>query len=303
MRSLLLFFALSVPVAAQQQCDSRNDDGTLVNNVTTGGPNLLLGMRLVAQSAFTVAAVQVETGLQTGPGTMAIWSHDAVNDRPGSNVSGDGSYAQCPVIAWQGAVLPTPVSLTQGQVFWVVWGMPNGSRTPWSTNPVGDVPYRGSFDGGATWNGQNNGALPWPPKPYKIRLFCPYQTNPIVSVGQGKTGTAGVPVTEVTGWPALGNELDVLLKNAAPASPAVLAVGTPGQFQIPGLADIYVTPVLTVAVTTSGTAGRGSGNAGLPLLIPRTGARGFPLALQWFVLDTQALNGLAHTDGTQTVIN
>lgn len=302
MRSLIILtLALSLP--AQQRCDARNDDGTLVNNVTTGGPNLSIGMRLTAQTSYTIAAVQVQTGLQTGAGSMAIWSHDAVNDRPGSNISGDGAYSQCRVISWQGAVLPTPVPVTTGQVFWVVWSMPNGSRTPWSTNTVGDVPYRGSFDGGLTWNGQNNGAQPWPAKPYKIRLFCPYATNAFQHVGQGKTGAVGVPVTEVTGWAAQGNEIDVNLKSAAPASPAVLAVGTPAQFQIPGLADVYVNPVFTVAVTTSGTAGRGSGDAGLPLLIPRAGASGFPLAVQWFVLDALALNGLAHTDGTQVVIN
>ncbi|MEZ5964692.1 MAG: hypothetical protein R3F56_12660 [Planctomycetota bacterium] len=300
---VLLVLTFSLSLAAQQQCDARNDDGTLVTNVTTGGPNLSIGMRLVAQSSFTIDAAQVQTGLQTGGGSFAIWSHDAVNDRPASNISGDGTYTQTRIVCWQGAALPTPVTVTTGQVFWVVWSMPNGSRTPWSTNPVGDVPYRGSFDGGLTWNGQNNGAQPWPAKPYKIRLFCPYPTTPFQHVGQGKAGTVGVPVIDTTGWAALRNEVDVNLESAAPASPAVLGIGTPTQIQIPGLADVYVNPVVTVLVTTSGTAGRGAGDASVPLVIPRAGARGFPLALQWFVLDAQALNGLAHTDGSQTIVN
>src|SRR5690606_31313614 len=113
-----------------------------------GGPNLLFGMRLVAEANYTISAVQVHTGLVGGPATMAIWSHDPINDRPLQNVSGDGSYTQSTVITWQGAALPQPVNLLQGEVFWVVWGTPNGARTPLSTNTVGDVPYRGSFDGG-----------------------------------------------------------------------------------------------------------------------------------------------------------
>ena len=302
MRSLLLLF-LASSLAAQQQCAARNDDGTLVTNTTMGGPNLSLGMRLVAESNYTITAIQVQTGLLDGAGTMAIFSHDAANDRPNLNVSGDGAYTQSSVISWQGAVLPTPIPVTLGQVFWVVWSMPNGSRTPWSTNTVGDVPYRGSFDGGQTWNGQNNGASPWPPKLYKVRLFCPYTTNPIQPVGQGKIGEVGVPRIEVTGWPALSNELDINLRQSAPASPAVLAIGTQAQFQVPGIADVYVNPIVTLLVTTSGTAGRGIGTAGLPLIIPRLGARGFPLAMQWFVIDALALNGVAHTGGMHTTIN
>jgi hypothetical protein len=234
---------------------------------------------------------------------MAVWTHDAANDRPAANASGDGAFTQCSVISWQGAVLPTPVSVTQGQVFWLVWGMPNSSRTPLSTNPNGDIPYRGSFDGGLTWNGQNNGATPWPARPYKIRLFCPHPTSPVQSVGNGKAGTGGVPVIHVSGWPAPGNELDVDLKQAAPASPAVLALGTHAQFQIPGLADVYVNPIVTVLLTTSGTVGRGTGTAWLPLRLPGSGAAGFPLALQWFILDPMAVNNLAHTSGIHTVIN
>jgi hypothetical protein len=225
----LVFFTLATFLPAQQQCAARNDDNTLVTNTTMGGPNLLFGMRLVAEANYSIAAVQVQTGLLNGPGTMAIYDHDAVNDRPNQNISGTGNYTQCNVISWQGAALPTAIAVTQGQVFWVVWGMPNGSRTPLSTNTVGDVPYRGSFDGGLTWNGQNNGATPWPARPYKLRLFCPYSTQPLQPVGQGKIGTNGVPTIQVTGWPAQGNELDINLKQAAPASPAVHARHVPGS--------------------------------------------------------------------------
>lgn len=302
MRSLLLL-ALAAALPAQQECATRNDDGTITTNTTMGGPNLSFAMRLTAEANYTVAAAQVQTGLLDGSGTMAIWSHDAANDRPARNISGDGSYTQCKVISWQGAALPTPIAVTQGQVFWLVWSMPNGSRTPLSTAAVGDIPYRGSFDGGANWNGANNGATPWPARPYKIRLFCPFQTNPLTQVGNGKTGVAGVPAIHVTGWGARGNELGINLKLAAPASSAILALGTQAQLQIPGIADLYVNPIVTFALTTDGTVGRGSGTAHLPLRLPNGGITGFPFAVQWFIADAAATAGLSHTAGVHTTLN
>lgn len=302
MRTILLSLLLAVPCTAQKECETLNDDGTLVTNVTMGGPNLLLGMRLVAQASNVISAAQVHTGLVAGPGTFAIWSHDAANDRPLANLSGDGSYTQTNVISWQGATLPTPIALTTNQVFWLVWGMPNGSRTPYSTLAAGNVPYRGSFDGGASWSGSNGGATPWPAKPYKYRLFCPYPTNPILPVGTGKPGVVGVPNQIVTGWSAMGNELGLVLTNAAPAAPAILGIGTQTFFSLPGLGDFHVNPLITIVVTTTGTVGRGAGTAGLSLRLPSGGAMGFPLATQWFIFDAAAVGSLSHTDGAHTTI-
>ncbi len=302
MRTILVSLLLVASAVAQRECVTTHDDGTLVTNVTMGGPNLLLGMRLVASANNIISAAQVHTGLVAGPGSFAIWSHDAANDRPLANLSGTGTYTQTSVISWQGADLPTPVALTANQVFWLVWGMPNGSRTPYSTTATGTVPYRGSFDGGSTWNGANSGANPWPAKPYKSRLFCPHNTNPIVPVGVGKAGVVGVPNQIVTGWAAQGNELGLVLTNAAPAAPAVLGIGTQTYFQLPPIGEFHVNPLITIVVTTTGTVGRGAGSAGTALRLPAMGALGFPLATQWFILDAAAAGGWSHTAGAHTTI-
>lgn len=301
MRTLLLALCLASSLSAQQECARRNDDGTLRTDTVTGGPNLLIGLRLVAEASYTISAAQVPTGLVAGTGTFAVWSHDAANDRPLANLSGDGVYQQIAPVVWQGAALPTPVALTTGQVFWLVWGMPNSSRTPLATSTTHPVPYRGSLNGGATWNGQNNGASPWPPQPYKLRLFCTYATNPVVAVGNGKSGAFGVPLQHVIGWAAQRNELAFALTSAAPAAPAVLALGTPFFLPLPGVAELYVNPLLTIPVTTSGTPGRSPGAASMAFRVP-FGAAGFPLATQWFVVDSSSVGGLSHTDGAQVVI-
>ncbi|MFG0251428.1 MAG: hypothetical protein ACF8NJ_00980, partial [Phycisphaerales bacterium JB038] len=237
--SLALACAFASSLPAQQQCASRNDDGTLRTDVSMGGANLSLGMKLIAGSSFTLSAAQVHTGVRSGPASFAVWSHDPNGDRPLANLSGDGAYQQTTAIAWQGAVLPSPIPLTAGQVFWLVWSMPNSSRTPYATTITDPIPYRGSFDGGQTWNGANGGASPWPGQAYKIRMFCPYATNPVVHVGAGKPGVNGIPTHTVTGWAAMFNDLSFILENAAPGAPALFLLGPQpgGPIQLPGVAD------------------------------------------------------------------
>lgn len=302
MRSLIALLFLATLSPAQQECARRNDDGTLLTTTTTGGPNLLIGFQLVAEATYTVSAAQVITGLRSGPASFAIWSHDVGGNRPGVNLSGDGIYTQDSFVAWQGAELPTPVTVTTGQTFWLVWGMPNGSRAPLATSVTTAIPYRGSFDFGGTWNGANSGTQPWPGQPYKFRLYCPRPTNPITAVGTSKPGVVGVPVQTVTGWATAPNELSFILGNAAPAAPAVLFVGTQAHIPLPPIADLYVAPQITLEFLTSGTPGRGAGAAGTALRIP-FGAQGFPLATQWLILDSAAVGGVSHTDGAWVVIN
>lgn len=305
MRTVVSLLALALtasPLAAQQQCQRINDDGTLVTNISMGGPNLSLGMRLVAPGTFTLSAAQVHTGLVAGPASFAVWSHDAANNRPLANLSGNGNYQQSSAILWQGAALPTPITITTGQVYWLVWSMPNSSRSPQATSTTINVPYRGSFDGGLTWNGASGGTQPWPGAPYKIRLFCPHTTNPVTNIGAAKAGVGGLPTQRVLGWAAVGNELGFLLENAAPGATALFVLGVQPPLPIPlGIADLYASPDILIPFGTSGTPGRGVGSASLELRIP-PGSAGFPLASQWLVLDGAAVGGVSHTDGAHVTI-
>ncbi|MCB9881783.1 MAG: hypothetical protein H6834_08345 [Planctomycetes bacterium] len=300
---MIALLMIAPSLCAQQECERWNDDGTIVTNQTTGGPNLLIGMRLVSPSNFTVSAAQVYTGLRTGASSFAVWSHDPGGDRPLMNLSGDGAYQQLTHESWQGAALPSPVTLTAGQIFWLVWGMPNSSRWPAAAATTTNVPYRGSFDGGLTWNGANGGASPWAGAPLKIRLFCPANSSPVIPVGSAKTGAFGDPINSLTGWGVVHNELGFFLDNAAAQAPAVLVLGVqlPAPIVIPGIADLYASPDLTLSFLTSGTPGRSPGSAAIELRVP-PGSAGFQLATQWLILDAAAVGGVSHTNGLYLTI-
>ena len=84
------------------------------------------------------------------------------------------------------------------------------------TTAAGTIPYRGSFDGGMTWNGANNGANPWPANGWKLRLYCPYQTGTVTAYGTGKQGSGAIaPLQAVEGYPSLGNEIRFVLRDTA----------------------------------------------------------------------------------------
>ncbi len=134
-----LFLASSL--LCQQECVSTHDDGTIVTNVSTGG--VPLAYRMTAAKAMTISALELYTGKRAGTGTLSIYAHDPVNNTPTTIRGGKASYTQRIMEGWQGAQLPSPVSLQQGEVYWIVWENPSGSRINWSTDPNGTIHYRG----------------------------------------------------------------------------------------------------------------------------------------------------------------
>lgn len=149
---ILLAFLCTSSVA-QSICHAENDGPNFNDLVSMGGPNLLLGVRFVAPVSFTSSAIEVFTGEASGTNSVAIWSHDGPNNEPNSQ-SGVGTWAMSATNSWQGASLGTPVALTGGQTYWMVWGCINNSQCPVDVPmaTLGQV-YRGSFDGGANWSG------------------------------------------------------------------------------------------------------------------------------------------------------
>lgn len=294
MRTLLasvLPFALLAPAVAQRQCFATHDDGTLVTNVSTGG--VPIGYRLVAPSALRVNALQVHTGLQAGSATLAIWSHDAARNQPLA-VRESASYGQHRIESWQGGVLSNPVALAAGEVFWVVWTAPNSSRTNWSTSTSGTVFYRGLI--GGVWNGPANG---WGPVAAKIRVYCEPQAGPVQSFGSGQAGTGGVvPTLQLEGWPSPGNALEFVLLAAAPATQALFLAGLPTNQVIPGLGTLYTQPLASAVVPTSPGRTPGVGEATLEIRSPADpNLVGALLGFQYWVVDSGATTGFAHTDG------
>lgn len=218
--SRLLPLILVAPLAAQlTTLEQAEFDGPAYNSaVSTGGPNLLIAYHLQAVSTYTCSRLEVFTGNQRGSNSLAIWTHDTVNNRPGVQL-GVGSWEMSRLVGWQGAVLGTPVPLTQGQDFWVVWGCQNGSQSPIQGTGAGAQPYRGSFDGGQTWNG------PFQSYQWKIRLYSGLFPGAYECFGSGCGGTGRtIPELGWDGQPLLGTSMNVRLLGV-PSSFALLTIG------------------------------------------------------------------------------
>jgi hypothetical protein len=294
---------LAAAGSAQQQSLATHDDNLLKTDTTMGGPNLLLGMRYVAPRTVPIVAIEVITGRVAGANAISIWSHDAAGDKPLARLGGRGTWTGTTLTRWQGAMLPAPVVITQGTVYWIVWEPQSSAQASLST-AAGTIPYRGSFDGGMTWNGANNGANPWPPNAWKLRLYCPYQTGTVTAYGTGKPGSGSiVPLQAVEGFPSLGNEIRFVLTRAQFSAPALLALGQRVNIPLP-VGTLLANPVVIVPTQTSSGRSPGDGNAVLPLRIPNDLAlQGLLFAVQWWIIDNGATFQLAHTDGSETKLN
>jgi hypothetical protein len=119
----------------------------------------------------------------------------------------------------------------------------------WPTSVLSEI----RVSDGNSWHAQTTG-------PAKFRLYAPAATATSAVVGAGKPGTYGVPTVGFSGWPTVGNPLDIWLDNAARAQPALLLIGwpIPGGIQFP-FATVYVTAdnllVMQTKTHTSPTAG------------------------------------------------
>jgi hypothetical protein len=120
---------------------------------------------------------------------------------------------------WQGAQLQQPVVMLQGTDFWLVWNPVNGAQASVMGTGAGAQPYRGSFDGGQTWNG------PYQSLQWKLRIWTGtpghYET---FGAGCG----AGRQAAPELGWnqvPTIGASFDVRIARASVSSFAFLTIG------------------------------------------------------------------------------
>lgn len=291
---VLALAALALPAAAQQLWFSQNDNGSY-GNYAAGWPAAVIAFRFTAQSTATIVAAEVFTGNQTpAQHSVEIVMHDPVTGLPGSSVGQPGSWTTTHARCWQGAVFAQPASVVQGTDYWLVWrvgGMFPQHSLSADGNPANVITEMRVSDG-SSWFAQSMSAG-------KFRLFAAYAAGTTSVFGVGKAGQYGVPTIGLSGWPARNSPIDVWLDGAARRQPAVLFLGLPIPTGVPlPFATIYTTSQASLLVTTESLTSPLAGGVSLTLFVPNVpGVVGYPLSLQWAVLDSLAADGFSHTGG------
>jgi len=286
---LLAATSVSLSLAAQSQIVHSNfDTPNFDDAVSMGGPNLTFAIKTQAPTLLVAMRVEIWTGEQSGINTISLWSHDPANNVPLAPL-GTGSWSMGRVNGWQGAPLATPVVLNANEDVWVVWGCQNGSQAPAEGSGPGAQPYRGSFNGGATWNG------PFQSVQWKFRIWTGSPGHYEV-YGSGCNGSAGTPQLGWYGMPLAGTSFDVHLDRAPANGAAVLAFGTSNTLEnstpLPysmaslGAPGCSVQASLLVAVFAPTDA---TGHTSLVSSMPNVPIlAGFPFYNQWFCIDASA---------------
>ncbi|MBK8974729.1 MAG: hypothetical protein IPM29_02275 [Planctomycetes bacterium] len=304
----LLALATLTPLSAQVgPCVAAHDNLVFDDGSSMGGPNLLIGFRQRSGSTpLTIHGAQFFTGERTGTNTIGIWSHDALRDQPLADL-GTGSFAMSTVNSWQGTNLPSPVTVPANTDFWLVWGPINGAQASiedrWLSSPT---VYRGSFDGGRTWNG------PYTGKSWKFRVWCHPLGPPAVNTfGLGCIGSTGsTPQIGATGLPRLGQSLTLTLDGALPRAQTWLCLGfsdtlwagaipLPHELLAQGAPGCFV---LVDLMVVSAVRADGRGSASLAISMPTHPALvGYGFYAQWLAADASA-NGLGLVTSDAAVV-
>lgn len=283
---------VALPRSQSAPCLSAFDNPNYLVGTSMGGPNLLLGIKARnGASAVLLFGGEVFTGNVPGLNSLAIWTHDAANNRPGTQL-GIANWNGPSSVGWQGANFAAPIALAAGQDFWLVWGPQNGAQISAERfNSTTGQQYRGSFDGGQSWNG------PFVNYDWKYRLWC----NPVGSFSIFGTSCAGSgrtrPTISASGTPSIGQGITISLSNALANAPARLFLGLSDQFTggvvplpydltpfgAPGCM-IWVDLLAEAAMSTDGV-----GAASLNLTVPNVPALiGAEFFGQWMVIDAAA---------------
>lgn len=301
---LLAAVVAASPLVAQATIAFSSFD-TLVydNGSSMGGPNLLLAMKTQIPTTFVATRLEVFTGEGAGANSLTLWSHDTTFNRPLAPLGG-GTWQMGNTNGWQGAPLTTPTLLTAGQEVWVVWGCQNGSQASIQASGFGGPLYRGSFDGGVSWNGPFSGVQ------WKFRIWDGPAGHYEV-FGTGCSGSAGTPRLGWFGLPMAGQSFDVLLDRAPANGIALLEIGDsdttynglPLPFDLAALGapgcSLRTAVTATFAVTTDA-----AGQATQTLTIPANPSlAGFRFWNQWACLDLPAnAFGLTFSNGGAAIV-
>lgn len=297
--ALLGCLLATASLAAQQLALARNDN-TTYTNLAVGWPASVLAFRFTANEPQYVAA-QVFTGNQPpAQHTLEIRTRNPVTGAPDQLVGQPGSWTTLHPRSWQGAVFAQAANVAVGQDYFLVWrvtGMFHQHSVSADTEPTNVLLEVQAGDGTSWFNVSQLAG--------KFRLYRPHApTGTVSTYGTGSAGQYGIPTIALSGWPALGNPIDVLLDGASRLTPALLVMGLPLPTGLPfGPATLWVTPDVFLTFTTRVQTNPVSGGTCQTVLVPNTPAAiGFPLSFQFGIFDPQAPNGVSHTGGATAVI-
>lgn len=133
------------------ECEGVNTAGVGDDLSSMGGPALLVGFAFTPAADMAVGHVEVWTGEDLGPNLVALWTDNVALQQPEASLA-SGAWSMVAANGWQGADLDHCVQLRAGVTYWVVWSPVEGSQSSFASAGT-PVTYRGSFDGGSTWNG------------------------------------------------------------------------------------------------------------------------------------------------------
>jgi hypothetical protein len=164
--------AATPPSSQEPACDGMNfATNNVNNNISMGGPMVAIAWSPVATE--TITRIEVFTGEALGPDALAIWSDDGGSpSKPLANLSNTNTFAVSLPNSWQGADLLTPVTVTAGNKYWIVWD-PSGAEQAPVENGTGQQ-YWGSYVGSVTGVPAASwfGPFSFSDHAWKFRVFC-----------------------------------------------------------------------------------------------------------------------------------
>jgi hypothetical protein len=201
-------------------CHADFDNPRFQDNVSMGGPVVAIKTTLPNMN-MVPTRLEIFTGEAGGIHALAIWSHDAVANQPALKLT-EARWSGSTVNGWQGVNVP-PIPLIGGQIVWVAW-TPVGNSQASVENTGGNLPgiqeYRGSFNGGQTWNG------PFKDHQWKFRIYCGGRPGHYEAFGLSCSGSGRLtPELGFLGLPALGRSMTVQLQNGLANTAAIMTVG------------------------------------------------------------------------------
>ena len=177
----VILIALAASLGAQTPCYADYDGPVFDDNTSMGGP--WIAIPFTPPAGFTATRLEVFTGEATGLNTLALYTHDAANNQPGSQLMSAIWNATTTTNAWQGAQLSSQIALNAGGTYWLIWIPVGGAQASVDLSVPGlGQPYRASFDNGLTWSVLFQDNSHW-----KFRIFGTCSSTPIVYCTAGTT--------------------------------------------------------------------------------------------------------------------